>query len=233
MLNSLRREDVGDWVFLLVSLALYLSWPFSPTRYSVPLAPILIRYLFRGMERMADWIRRTQFANSILTKLVWLPGLVVISLNLFWLSSFVWSRHSDSTRGLYGSRAPFTWAGFEQTIAWIRENTQPGEVLATAYDPMYFLYTGRKAIRPALHRPATYFYPYGAARPDVGSVAEIKPQLVKLGAKYLIIDPLDGYAERQATSQLIDDLVRSYGDQARLVFTSSDGLHKIFRLAAR
>ena len=93
-----------------------------------------------------------------------------------------------------------------------------------------FLYTGRKAIRPALHRPATYFYPYGAARPDVGSVAEIKPQLVELGAKYLIIDPLDGYAERQATLQLMDDIVKAYGDQAQLVFTSSDGLHKVFRL---
>ena len=233
MLYSLRREDVGDWGFLLGSLALYLIWPFGPTRYSVPLAPVLILFLFRGMEHLAHWVRHSQYANSVLAKLVWLPGLVVIALNLFWLSSFVWSRHPDSTRGLYGSRAPYTWAGFDQTFAWIRENTQPGDLLATAYDPMYFLYTGRKAIRPALHRPATYFYPYGAARPDVGSVAEIKPQLVGLGAKYLIIDPLDGYAERQATLQLMDDLVRSYGEQAQLVFTSSDGLHKVFRLAAR
>lgn len=233
MLNSLRREDVGDWAFLLGSLALYLIWPFSPTRYSVPLTPVLILFLFRGMERLADWIQHRQSPISALAKLVWLPGLLVISLNLFWLSSFVWSRHPESTRGLYGSRAPYTWAGFEQTFAWIRENTQTGDLLATAYDPMYFLYTGRKAIRPALHRPATYFYPYGAAKPDVGSVAEIKPQLVALGARYLIIDPLDGYAERRATFQLMDDLVKSYGDQAQLVFTSSDGLHKVFRLPAR
>ncbi len=233
MLNSLRREDVGDWGFLLSSLALYLIWPFSPTRYSVPLTPVLILFLFRGMARLADWFQHRQLPSSVLAKLVWIPGLVVISLNSFWLSSFVWSRHPDSTRGLYGSRAPYTWVGFEQTFAWIRDNTQPGELLATAYDPMYFLYTGRKAIRPALHRPATYFYPYSAARPDVGSVAEIKPQLVELGAKYLIIDPLDGYAERQATLQLMDDIVKAYGAQAQLVFTSSDGLHKVFRLTAR
>jgi hypothetical protein len=189
-------------------------------------------------SRSGTWgLERASMKNSLptgaLAKLVWLPGLAVISLNLFWLSSFVWSRHPDSTRGLYGSRAPYTWVGFEQTFAWVRENTQPDDLLATAYDPMYFLYTGRKAIRPALHRPATYFYPYGAARPDVGSVAEIKPQLVELGARYLIIDPLDGYAERQATTQLMDAIVKSYGDQAQLVFTSSDGLHKVFRLAQR
>jgi len=230
MVDSRRRQDVGDWGFLLGSLALYLIWPFNPTRYSVPLAPLLILYLFRGMERIADWISHRQFAVSALAKLVWLPGLLVISLNLFWLSSFVWSRHPESTRGLYSSRAPYTWAGFEQTFAWVRANTQPDDLLATAYDPMYFLYTGRKAIRPALHRPATYFYPYGETTPDVGSAADVKPQLVELGVRYLIMDPLDGYAERQATLRLMDDIVRAYGDQAQLVFTSTDGLHKIFRL---
>ena len=97
---------------------------------------------------------------------------------------------------------------------------------------MYFLYTGRKVIRPALHRPASYFYPYGKARPDVGSVAEIKPQLVDLGAKYLIVDPMEGYAERLATLQLLGDIVKAYGDQAQLVFTSSDGRHRVFQLTA-
>jgi len=231
MLNSLRREDVGDWAFLLASLALYLIWPFSPTRYSVPLAPVLILFLFRGMEQTADWFQHHRFGSFAITKLVWLPALVVMVLNLFWLSSFVWSRHPDSTRGLYGSRSPYTWAGFEQTFGWIRQNTAPDALLATAYDPMYFLYTGRKGIRPALHRPASYFYPYGAARPDVGSVAEIKPQLEALGAKYLIIDPLDGYAERQATLRLMDEIVGAYGERAKLVFISSDGLHKVFRLS--
>ena len=98
---------------------------------------------------------------------------------------------------------------------------------------MYFLYTGRKAIRPALHRPATYFYPSGVVKPDVGSAQEIKPQLIKLGANYLIVDPMDGYAERHATLSLMNDLVESYSEHAQLVFTSADGLHKVFRLGAQ
>ena len=159
--------------------------------------------------------------------------LLVLFLNLFWLSSFVLSKHPESTRGLYGSRSPYTWAGFEETFDWIRANTRPDALLATSYDPMYFLYTGRKAIRPALHRPATYFYPFGVVKPDVGSAQEIKPQLVKLGANYLIVDPMDGYAERHATLSLMNDLVESYGEHAQLVFTSADGLHKVFRLGAR
>ena len=234
---SLRwRKDAATWSFLVFSLVALLCWPFQPSRYCLPLVPVMVLFLYRGVERAARWVRQIDLSaslNFILGKLVWAPIVVVLGLNLFWLSSFVWSRHPDSTRGLYGSRAPYTWAGFEQTFAWVRENTKPDELLASAYDPMYFLYTGRKAIRPALHRPATYFYPYGAARPDVGSAAAIKPELVELGAKFLIVDPMDGYAERLATLRLMDDIVTAYGDQAQLVFTSSDGLHKVFRLSAR
>lgn len=227
MFASRRRGDAVTWGFLLCSVLVLLLWPFQSSRYCLPLVPVLALFLFRGVERAGQWLGSI---NDSLAKLAWFPVVAVIFLNMFWLSSFVWSKHPDSTRGLYGNRSPYSWDGFEETFAWLRANTKPDDLLATAYDPMYFLYTGRKAIRPALHRPASYFYPYGKARPDVGSVAEIKPQLVQLGAKYLIIDPMDGYAERLAMLQLMDDIVKAYGDQAQLVFTSGDGRHKVFHL---
>lgn len=233
MSRSLRRDELATWSFFLSSVLLLLIWPFNSSRYCVPLVPVMVLLLFRGVERTVHWLSRKPSINPALAKLLWFPVVLVLFLNLFWLSSFVLSQHPESTRGLYGRRLPYTWGGFEETFAWIRKNTRPDALLATAYDPMYFLYTGRKAIRPAVHRPATYFYPYGGAKPDVGTAAEIKPQLVNLGAKYLIVDPMDGYAEGQATLRLIDDLVTSYGEHAQLVFTSADGLHKVFRLEAR
>jgi len=233
MSRSLRREDLATWFFFVTSVALLLIWPFQSSRYSLPLVPVTVWFLFRGVECAVHWLSLKPSINAALAKALWFPVTLVLFLNLFWLSSFVLSQHPETTRGLYGRRLPYTWGGFEETFAWIRTNTMPNALLATAYDPMYFLYTGRKAIRPALHRPATYFYPYGAAQPDVGTAEEIKPQLVKLGAKYLIVDPMDGYAERQATLSLMKDLVESYGEHARLVFTSTDGLHKVFRLEVR
>ena len=47
---------------------------------------------------------------------------------------------------------------------------------------------------------------------------------------YLIIDPLDGYAEGKATVELFDAIVASYGKRAERVFTSSDGQHRIYAL---
>ena len=233
MSRSLRHDELATWGFFVASVALLLLWPFQSSRYVVSLVPVMVLFLFRGVEYTVDGLSRRPSINAVLAKLFWIPVPLVLFLNVFWLSSFVLSQHPESTRALYGRRLPYTWGGFEETFAWIRANTQSDALLTTAYDPMYYLYTGRKAIRPALHRPATYFYPHGDAKPDVGTAEEIKPQLVKLGAKYLIFDPMDGYAEGKATLRLINDLVKSYRENAQLVFTSADGLHKVFRLEAR
>jgi hypothetical protein len=63
-------------------------------------------------------------------------------------------------------------------------------------------------------------------------VAEIKPQLAKLQIDYLIIDPMDGYAEGRATMRLLEELVLTFGSQAEKVFTSGDGKHKIYRIVS-
>ena len=233
MIVSFRREEIFSWAFFSFSVALLLLWPFHPSRYLAPLVPLLILFLFRGMSAAEVWVKEKvrEFAfKHLLAKIVWIPAALILLLNGVWLSSYLLIRDEQTTRGLYGSRMPFGWDGFEESFAWIRQNTAPNATLGTAFDPMYFLYTGRQAIRPALHRSSTYFYPYGKAKPDVGSVADVKPELEKLNIDYLIIDPLDGYAEGKATIKLLDDLVRSYGERAEKVFTSSDGKHRIYAL---
>jgi hypothetical protein len=236
MIDSVRREEAFAWCFFLSSVALLLIWPFHPGRYIAPLVPLLVLFLFRGIQSVQRWIKSAggEFSVKNLTaKIVWCPAVLIMLLDGVWLSSYLLiDDENTTTRGLYGRRLPYTWQGFEESFAWVRENTQPDTLLATAYDPMYYLYTGRQAVRPALHRPATYFYPYGQANPDVGSVDEIKFQLEKMSVKFLIIDPLDGYAEGKATLKLLDALVSSYGGRAKKVFTSADGKHRIYALGS-
>ena len=231
--GTLRREDAFAWAFFLSSIALLLLWPFHPGRYLAPLVPFIILLLFRGMAAGERWIGATGGEDSIMpivSKLAWFPVLVLLVLNGVWLSSYLLIQDENTTRGGYGSRVPYSWRGFEESFAWIHQNTAADARLGTAYDPMYFLYTGRQAIRPALHRSATYFYPYGEAKPDVGSANEIKAELEKLRIDYLIVDPMDGYAEGKATIELLDEIIASYGGQAKHVFSSTDGKHRIYAL---
>ncbi|HET8562883.1 MAG TPA: hypothetical protein VFM35_03305, partial [Candidatus Binatia bacterium] len=53
--------------------------------------------------------------------------------------------------------------------------------------------------------------------------------LSSLGVGYLIIDPLDGYAEKDAELQLFEELIGSTTN-AKLVFTSSDAKHRVYAL---
>ena len=233
MIRSCRREEAFAWAFFLASLALLLIWPFHPGRYLAPLLPMVMLFLFRGIKSAERWILSTgpdYPLREMLAKLVWIPVALLLVLNGVWLSSYLLIRDDQTTRGLNGSRVPYAWSGFEESFAWIRQYTPAEARLGTAYDPMYFLYTGRQAIRPALHRSATYFYPYGEPKPNVGSVKEVKPELEKMRIDYLIIDPLDGFAEGKATMRLLDEIVMSYGERAKLVFTSSDGKHRIYAL---
>ncbi len=234
MIQSTRRSELALGSFFLSSVGLLLVFPFHPGRYVAPLVPVLVLFLFHGAKAVADWSESAAGESPVglLGKIAWCPIALILLLNGVWLSSYLLVHDDQTTRGLYGSHVPYSWRGFDETFAWIREHTPPDALLATAYDPMYYLYTRRQAIRPALHRPATYFYPYGEAKPDVGTVDEIKPQLDKLKVRYLIIDPLDGFAEGKATIKLFENLVTAYGDRAKNVFTSTDGKHKIYALAA-
>lgn len=231
---SIQRHNFAFWIFVLAYAALITVWPFHPVRYIAPLIPALVLFLFRGMAGAESFILslgRGERWKRTISKLAWLPLAIILLLDGVWLSSYFFNRDEATTRSLYGRRLPYSWKGFVETFMWIRENTEQGSILATAFDPMYYLYTGRKAIRPALHNPESYFYPFGHAVPDVGSVALIKPQLATLGVRYLIVDPLDGYAERDATIKLFDELIMSYGAKAQLVFISSDLRHRIYALS--
>jgi hypothetical protein len=233
LLSIMRRQTIFFNGFLLFYSGLILSWPFHPGRYSMPLVPVLLLSLFNGVQTATAIIRsRTTIAWSaiIISMVVRIPIVTVAFLMAGWLWGYV---HVDCNKHLPlwgGFRTSYGWSGFSETFSWLKQNTQSDDVLATAYDPMYYLYTGRKAVRPWIHRPETYFYPYGNAKPDLGSVEEIRETLKNLGVRFLIVDPLEGYSEIAAAAELFENLLRSYEVRPELVFESSDGLHRIYAL---
>ena len=136
-------------------------------------------------------------------------------------------RHLKDTRGWYGIDFRYSWEGFEETFDWIRENTTPTDRLGTVYDPMYYLYTGRQAVRPWFHNPETYFYPPDAPDAFVGRPIEVARQLRELGVTYLVLDPPTGYAEGEAATTLLREILSLSDVNASQVFTSSDARHEV------
>ena len=232
--SILRRQTVFFNGFILFYMVLILSWPWHPARYLMPLLPVVLLSLFQGVQAATAIIRpyaTKAWSAAIIPFAVRIPiGIVVVLIIGMALELCAHSIAINHLALWGGFRTSYGWTGFSETFSWVKQNTRSDDILATAYDPMYYLYTGRKAVRPWIHRPETYFYPYGNAMPDLGSVEEIRDSSEKLGVRFLIVNPLEGYSERIAAAELFANLLRSYEVQPELVFESSDGLHRIYAL---
>jgi hypothetical protein len=232
-LASFTAQTVFFRSYVLLYLALVLSWPFHPGRYLIPLIPVVYFFLFRGVHAIEFHTPRIVASKPVKVFVRHIThGLfaLIVVLHVGWFFHYLFITDPHTNRAWYGVRLSASWTGFSEAFDWIRKNTDETTVLATVYDPMYYLYTGRRAIRPGLHNPQTYFYPYGHAVANIGSVNDIKPELKRLGVRFLVVDPLDGFTEGRAYLKMFEDLLLSYKTQPRLVFTSSDSKHRIYAL---
>lgn len=217
-----------------------LLWPWHPSRYAIPLAPLVPLALLAAGRFLAERARKAEspdrgrLERAAWRTLPWVPAGLLALMAAGWITAFV-PKEPGTTRMAFLARLEYDWSGFEETADWLRDHTPPDAILATAYDPMYYLRTGRRGVRPWLHRPWTYFYPVGDSTPDIGSAEEVQAALDDLGASYLVIDPLDGYLEKDAAARLYAELLERYrppthADEPRLRFVSADSLHRVYEL---
>jgi 4-amino-4-deoxy-L-arabinose transferase-like glycosyltransferase len=235
LLGSYRLRRDGAWfplVFMGSYLAVVLAHPFVPHRYLIPIIPVLVVAILAGC-RMGGELCRVAFGPRLasLTHV----ALAALSAGVLLLGSVLWvswhikpgERH---VRGWYGIDLGYRFEGFQETFEWVRRNTSPQARLGTMFDPMYFLYTGRHAVRPWFHQPETYFYPYLATKPFVGDPHEVANELRALGVDYLLLDPPAGYAEGEAAMRMLQSVLELPDVRYELLFRSSDGKHAVYKL---
>ena len=85
--------------------------------------------------------------KKILCHLVRVTFALVVVLQVGWIFNYFLNKDVATTRVWFGKRLPASWQGFSETFEWIRNNTDESTILATDYDPMYYLYTGRRSIQ--------------------------------------------------------------------------------------
>jgi hypothetical protein len=231
--QSFSDQSVFFRFYLVLYLGLVIAWPFPPERYLIPLVPAIYFFLFRGVQDakfQLSGLMTSQTRKKIVHHMVRVAFALLVVLHLGWTANYLFNKDISTTRVWFGKRLPASWQGFLETFEWVRNNTQESAVLATVFDPLYYLYTGRRSIQPGFYKPATYYYPYGKAVPDAGSPYELKAQLKSLGVQFLITHPLSGNGEGDDYSKLWTALIRSYNESLQLVFVSSDAKHRIYAL---
>jgi hypothetical protein len=146
------REVSRGWkllhVYTVSYLVVHILWlPFvSYDRFLMPLLPFLMLWMFREIGAILVEVRRVfKSDNSIARKgaagIVGLAMIATVSVVLYSYGSTLasWSRSATL------EKEPKPVGDDAEAIAWIKVNSDPSDVLVCGRDPLYYLYTDRKA----------------------------------------------------------------------------------------
>jgi hypothetical protein len=202
-----------------VYCVLLLGHPLPLERYLTPFVPLAYAGLGMGAGHLASVRLWRPLAIWCLAPFVF--------VNVVWVQHFGWVTQTR-LHGQHGRALTYGWEGFRETADWLVANTPRTTVLATGSDLMYFLYTGRKCIRPWPARPQFYSPAYGVA-PRVPDGTEISSELRRFGVDYLVVDPMFSDGEGKYARAVIDAILADPSAEWREVFRTMDGAHRVYQ----
>ena len=223
MIPDLVRRRALPWI-LVAYLGAMLLWPWPPQRFLVPILPLLIPdFLSVPAAILKPW--REMAAGRLVAAVA--VGSIVLANGALLL----W--HQQVTRE-YGtplaraSETPVPWGPYERTFAWLRKNSQPREIVATWFDSMAALYSGRQSIRPFAYDPGPLFY--GNKQSVEFDPEVLAATLAQYGTRYFVQTPLPGCAEDEPLRKVVQELRLRHPQWLELAYQDADSRFIVFRL---
>jgi len=214
-------------LFLLLYIVALAVWPWPPIRFMAPLYPLIVLAMWQGVERLSRLLGGRGHRALVFQRAT--AGLAVF------LAPTILASTSMSTMGS-GTVVPAPacqddWGEFEGVIDWVEANTPPDAVLASNLDPLLFLYTGRKAVRPFEANPIELYYTRSTDGEALGPPAELARRLVAAGVDYVITTPGTCFREKPHLERQLAALAadRSGGLEEVVRFSSSTRVFAVNR----
>jgi hypothetical protein len=202
-------------------LLLVLVWPWHPFRFLVPILPFLLAYFFQGISTSLDrWASIKKYLLPL-----GLGLLLVAHFALLW-------QHGQQTKEfcypfVMGQKNPAHWSSYKDMFRWLKSHSQPEDVIASMEDPMIFLYTGRRAIRPFKITPG--LLGYGDNPQSYGSAEDLIRTLKAYKVRYLAAVPIFAF-DQDRINTLLAEVQIQYPDSLKPVYVGKDKRFVIFEL---
>jgi hypothetical protein len=196
------RADWGVeaiWVGLYVGLL--LSWLWPPQRYIVPAIPLLLLFGIEGI-RQVSWSERTRRAFPAM-----LVACGVMAVGLSYVGAFHTWRNGTPAVGMVDSDR---WENTTAIAAWVRANTEPGDVIASNLDPVLYALTGRKGIRLFEHLQYQLFYEDREVAHPVGTAEGLRRNIESNQIRFLVVTEMQGFAEGLAFPSVLADFQKRW-----------------------
>jgi hypothetical protein len=190
--SLIRRRQLAPDLFLVFYCLMLLCWAGPPQRFIVPVLPLVLWIPWRAFQNMKH---RELLAASL---------IVLLALPL-WV---------DGERLRYAARfgefpsspqPPDDWHRMQILFDYIRTRTPSDAVIMANLDPVFYLNTGRKAVRG--------FFPDGYKLYYVPSDSVITPdhlaaEIMRNGVGYVALTPDRDFAESPAFHRAVEALAR-------------------------
>jgi hypothetical protein len=223
MWRGARKKALLPWV-LIAYLLVVLVWPWPPQRFAIPVLGLLLCFLFDETRRVLGYLR--PFAG-----VRWAAAAVcvVLVVSNVWQAKAVaaFNHRTQYPTTVSSWRNPVEWSSFSEAFGWIRTNTNGTDIVASYFDSMVFLYTGRRAFRPLVVAPASPYY--GIESQPV--TAEQLFQTLRGGnGRYVLCTPFDRFDDKTSVRGLVEEFGRSHPGAVSTVFIGEDSRFKVYEI---
>jgi hypothetical protein len=219
-------------VYIISYLVIHLPWPYtSYDRFLLPLLPFLLLFLLIELHAMYALIRKEVEAKGELIRsasaaFIGLALAVSVGVALY-----------NYALGIHRSLALATLTKVAQpapddadAIEWIKSHTGPSDVLICYRDPLYYLYTARKAARSSSVREG------GSLQSSQAAIEIEAHRILRIveenDGRYIVLTPSDFGLEYQPDSQreALRSFIEQHPEKFVPVFTSTNEGSLIFRI---
>ena len=195
-------------VYVISFLVLHLFWPYaSYDRFLLCILPFVLVFLMTELSVPLSLIKREASANAKVN--VKISAAFLFLILIFGLAFVAYGYVSGIKRTL-ASMEPAAKNAAEDAnlIQWIKQNSDPEDVLICYRDPKYYLYTGRKAISFSWLKQGSSWE---------GQQSLLLRIVSESGGRYLILTPND--FNHDYDEQLQRQSLRTLVDANRTLFT--------------
>jgi hypothetical protein len=168
----------GPVVFLGAYVGVTLLWAWAPIRFLAPVLPLIYWCGHQGIGS-----RR---------RVITAAGVILFAVSVFGVTRTI-KQSLVLGDALPELKAEDSWYQLRSLMEWAKVNTPPDAVLAGNLDPLYYLYTGRKAIRGFMAEPYSLIYS-GSGQP-IGSLEEVLSRLAADGVTHWLLSPNTSFSE--------------------------------------
>lgn len=194
------RRALADY-YVAIYLGIGLLWPWEPTRFLVPLIPLLYTSLgsfgaelVKGMGKYPSTWRLTQYVS------VGALG-VFLAANVWTLFTFAMSTRLQVE--------PPEWSARQQLFDWLKAKTPEDALLAAMNDTQVYLYSGRAVVR------------------ELGTFDRITQSHVD----YVVLIPYGGVmVEGDLSRMRFDPVNRAHPESFRLLYDDAANSMRVLRV---